>query len=143
MDKIDYIIREVIDEFVRENCYPVNEYYERINASREKHSLLPYNKYEVSIFSNDHNPPHLHIKTTDGWNIKFRILDGQVEVVENCGKKRSVYKKLLQIVPSWLNCPSALDSTQTNKGYAIDMWNKANPQLAIEKPQDCFIKQQK
>ena len=62
MIQIERIVKEVINNFIKENCYPVNEYYGRFNTKKEDSKLMPSNKYQVMVYSNDHNPPHCPAK---------------------------------------------------------------------------------
>ena len=44
----------------------------RINKKETGNCIFPYNAWELKIWSNDHNPPHFHIKRK-GWNVSFII----------------------------------------------------------------------
>ena len=59
----------------------------RINMKES--NIFPYNKFEVKIWSDDHIPPHFHIKS-DGWNISYVIETGkQLEILEEGEKNLS------------------------------------------------------
>ena len=73
MIQIERIVKKVINSFIKENCYPVNEYYGRFNTKKEDSKLMPSNKYQVMVYSNDHNPPHFHVIDNNGWVVKFLI----------------------------------------------------------------------
>ena len=71
MDKLDKIITESINDFINEDMgihrEPLVE-MSRINTNES--NIFPYNKFEVKIWSNDHEPPHFHV-ICDGWNLSF------------------------------------------------------------------------
>ena len=82
MDKLDKIITESINDFINEDMgihrEPLVE-MSRINTNES--NIFPYNKYEVKIWSNDHEPPHFHV-ICDGWNLSFGIEDGELMKVD-------------------------------------------------------------
>lgn len=143
MIQIERIVKKVINSFIKENCYPVNEYYGRFNTKKEDSKLMPSNKYQVMVYSNDHNPPHFHVIDNNGWVVKFLIENGQLYDIEATGAKKSVLQYWNKNIPKWIKRPSNTDPSQTIKGRLIDLWNEMNPKLVIEKTDDCFINQQK
>ena len=48
----------------------------RINLKEVGSVPFPTNKFEIKIWSNNHNPPHFHV-ICEGWNISFTIEDGR------------------------------------------------------------------
>ena len=46
----------------------------RINLKEIGSVPFPTNKFDIKIWSNDHNPPHFHV-ICEGWNISFTIED--------------------------------------------------------------------
>lgn len=73
MDKLDKIITESINDFINEDMGIHREQLvemSRINTNES--NIFPYNKYEVKIWSNDHEPQHFHV-ICDGWNLSFGI----------------------------------------------------------------------
>lgn len=91
----------------------------RINMKES--NIFPYNKFEVKIWSNDHIPPHFHIKS-DGWNISYVIETGaQLEILEK-GEKKSVYKYISNNVNKWLDRKCALIPQITNRENAMAQW---------------------
>ena len=91
----------------------------RINM--KENNIFPYNKYEIKIWSNDHTPPHFHIKS-DGWNISYEIETGkEIEVIEE-GEKKSVYKYITKNVNKWLDNKCALIPQISNRENATAQW---------------------
>ncbi len=94
----------------------------RINK-KESTGLFPYNKYEVKIWSNDHNPPHFHI-IVDGWNVLFDIENGNVIDIERKGKSEQVYDYIVKNAPKWLDNFCALKPKLTNRENAELVWEQ-------------------
>lgn len=86
---------------------------------------LPITAYNVTLHSNDHNPPHIHIKEkSTGMELKVNIITGEIFHVEN--EDVEGLKKLKKRVPLWLN-ETFCNSQKTNQEVAIDLWNKKIP----------------
>lgn len=49
-----------IKQYIYENYRASINEISRINA-KEFYGYFPYNKFDIKIWSNDHNPPHFHI----------------------------------------------------------------------------------
>ena len=66
----------------------------RINKKETDRCIFPYNTWKIEILSNDHTPPHFHI-ISDGWNVSYKIEDGNMLQIEGIGKNDSIfdYKK--------------------------------------------------
>ena len=84
-------------------------------------NIFPYNKFEVKIWSNDHEPPHFHV-LCDGWNLSFKIENGELLNVEQKGANRSVYKHIIKNVRQWLESECAILPMITNQQNAMAMW---------------------
>lgn len=71
LNEIPELDREWVDNYIKEN-YPqsLNE-MARVNT-KEFYGLFPSNKFEIKIWSNDHNPPHFHV-ILEGWNVIVEI----------------------------------------------------------------------
>lgn len=86
-----------------------------------ENDIFPSDKFEIMICSNDHNPPHSHIKSA-GWNISFEIDTGkEIEVIEH-GEQINVYKYISDNVNKWLDNRCALIPKITNRENAMAQW---------------------
>ncbi len=138
-DRIKKIVRESLKKIVEERWYSDSDtslLIDQPSQSNEKQQLLemarinknetnifPYNKWEVRIWSNDHNPPHFHV-VCDGWNISFCIEDGSLLNIDSQGSKESVKKYMLVNVKTWLEEKCVVQPKLTNKENAILQWEQ-------------------
>jgi serine/threonine protein phosphatase PrpC len=122
MDKIDKIITESINDFINEDMgmhrEPLVE-MSRINTNES--NIFPYNKFEVKIWSNDHEPPHFHV-ICDGWNLSFGIEDGELMKVDQEGVNQGIYKHIVKNAKKWLQSKCAILPMITNQQNAMAMW---------------------
>ena len=94
-DKLDKIIQKEIKKLVKESTLTktltsvkpivihktvgetaINE-MARINKNENGKCIFPYDKFEVKMWSFDHNPPHFHV-ICEGWNISYKVEDGSL-----------------------------------------------------------------
>lgn len=81
---------------------------------------FPYNKFDIRIWHNDHNPPHFHIiDKENGWRLSFLIENGDVFNIKKFGKDYSMYNYIVKNFPIWLDEESKLDDTVTNREMAL------------------------
>lgn len=59
--------------------------------------IFPCNKYQIYVFSNDHNPPHFHILCGD-WNVSFEIENTSNYKIIKEGGNISVFRYILKNV---------------------------------------------
>lgn len=131
MINIQEIIHKEVEKYVRLSEIPsfiiedkrgvINE-MGRLNKN-EVYGFFPFNKFEIKIWSNDHNPPHFHAKSADGWNILVGIEDGQIIKTENIGKDSKFYKYIEDFANAWLDDKNAVFKNKTNRQVAMEMWN--------------------
>lgn len=56
----------------------LNSYFVQNYEVLEKERIATLENMQIIIFSNDHNPPHFHVKSKDlSVNAKFKIEDGE------------------------------------------------------------------
>lgn len=62
---------------------------EHVIFTKKRVAVIPPN-VNVYVNSNDHNPPHFHVRTNNGINAKFSIKDGSYMKgkINNADKKR-------------------------------------------------------
>lgn len=141
MDKIDKIITEAIKKVIEESTITATEtkpitvsktFFKpqdmivemaRINKNETGKCIFPYNSWELKIWSNDHNPPHFHV-LNEGWNVKFKIEDGELLEVEKKGKNSSIFEYMTNNVKEWLNSQCFAQPKLTNKENAILQWEQ-------------------
>lgn len=98
----------------------------RINVNEPQGSLFPYEKFDVHIWSNDHEPAHFHIIVSD-WNVSFNISDGKLCKINKQGKNNKVLSYLIDNVPTWLKMPCAILPSITNQENANLQWIQLHP----------------
>ncbi len=138
MDNIDKIITETINKDVKETAsisiQPITSTkairhknmiteMARINKNEMGKCIFPYSSWELKIWSNDHNPPHFHI-LCDGWNVSFRIDDGEVLQIEGKGVNASIFEYMRNNVKEWLSSTCFTQPKLTNKENAILQWEQ-------------------
>ena len=126
MDNTDRIIKESIDNFIEE---VIGKYQEplvemaRINKRENGRCIFPCNKWEVKLWSNDHNPPHFHI-ICNGWNVSYTIEDGTRISIQSKGNEKNVFDYMENNVRQWLNSKCFAQPKLTNRENAILQWEQ-------------------
>lgn len=95
----------------------------RINLKEIGNVPFPTNKFEIKIWSNDHNPPHFHV-ICEGWNISFTIEDGRELEVKNIGNHSSTYNYIVKNIPIWLVMPCKIAPKISNRENAFIQWQQ-------------------
>ena len=110
---------EILDlEIHRE---PLNE-MAKMNLKDPMNSPFPPNKFDIIIWSNDHNPPHFHIKGPEEWEVTFSIETGEPLKVEHIGTSYKYYKYMVDNVPIWLKMPCSVNKKITNRDFLDARW---------------------
>ena len=127
------IVKESVARCLDKNSTIALNYYDepeplvemaRINMEEDgKGSIFPFNAWEVKIWSNDHEPPHFHIKR-NRWNVSFNIETGAVMEIISKGSENNVYDYMIANVSEWLNRPSAILPQITNRQNAMIQWKQ-------------------
>ena len=101
----------------------------RVNV-REVDGLMPTNKYDVRIWSNDHQPPHIHVTAPDRKNADyeaiFEIETGNLIKIIFSKKNGVSFDKLENLVKRWLNEKSSHVKDKTNREMAMIAWEQNN-----------------
>ena len=127
-DKLVQIVKDTINVYQsnaineRDNREILNE-MARLNKKETGKCVFPYNRWEVKIWSFDHNPPHFHIKC-DGWNVSFVIDDGNVLEVLSEGSDSRVYDYMTANVSEWLSSKCFAQPKLTNRENAQLIWEQ-------------------
>lgn len=95
----------------------------RINLKEIDSVPFPTNKFEIKIWSNDHNPPHFHV-ISEEWNISFTIEDGRELEVKKIGRNSSIYNYIVKNVPIWLDMPCKIAPKISNRENASIQWQQ-------------------
>ena len=134
-DIINRIVKEVIDKFVA-NQQILTE-YGQVNRKDGGNTLFPNNKYKICIYLREHEPPHFHIETSDGWNVSFLISNGAPYQIHSRGKKKSDYRYMCLYIREWLKTKSTLQDYKnlTNKAVLKLLWKKYQQGNSVEKSQ--------
>lgn len=95
----------------------------RLNLKEYGNVPFPSNKFNIKIWSNDHNPPHFHV-IAEGWNIAFSIDDGRELNIKTFGSDSKMYNYIVKNIPIWLKMPCATIPNITNQYNAMDIWER-------------------
>lgn len=122
-------IKNVINEYIEGNlATPLVDNSEmivemaRINMNENgKKFIFPSNAWEIKIWSDDHNPPHFHIKR-NGWNVSFVIETGERLEILSRGSESTDLDYMCANVTKWLDSPCALLPQITNRQNANIQW---------------------
>ena len=110
---------EILDlEIHRE---PLNE-MAKMNLKDPMNSPFPPNKFDIIIWSNEHNPPHFHVKGPEEWEVTFTIETGKPLKVKHIGKSSKYYKYMVDNVPIWLKMPCSVNKKITNRDFLDARW---------------------
>ena len=86
---------------------------------------FPYNKFDIRIWSNDHNPPHFHvIDKESGWELTINIETGQLLSTKCVGNSSNIYRYILKNIPIWLKMKSLENKRITNQENAMIIWSQ-------------------
>jgi len=103
----------------------------RVNV-REVDGSMPTNKYDVRIWSNDHQPPHIHVTSPDRKNADyeaiFEIETGNLIKVLFSKKNGVSFDNLEKLVKQWLNEKSSQVKDKTNREMSMIAWEQNNEQ---------------
>ena len=95
----------------------------RINKKETDRCIFPYNTWKIEILSNGHTPPHFHI-ISDGWNVSYKIEDGNMLQIEGIGKNDSIFDYMEKHVKEWLNTKCFVQPKLTNQENAMLLWQQ-------------------
>lgn len=95
----------------------------RINKRENSNCIFPYNRFNVHIWSNDHEPPHFHVES-DGWNVSILIENGEMLDVKTEGKNRQIFNYIIKNSKDWLSQPCAILPSITNQENAMLQWEQ-------------------
>ena len=140
-DKLDKIIQKEIKKLVKESTLTktltsvkpivihktvgetaINE-MARINKNENGKCIFPYDKFEVKMWSFDHNPPHFHV-ICEAWNISYKVEDGSLLNIVKKGKDNSIFDYINSNVKDWLSSKCFAQPKLTNMENAILQWQQ-------------------
>jgi hypothetical protein len=103
----------------------------RINV-KETNGSMPTNKYDVRIWSNDHQPPHFHVTAPDRKNPEYEVIyeieTGNLIKILLSKNSRVNFESLTKLVKTWLNEKSSQVKDKTNREMAMIAWEQNNEQ---------------
>lgn len=73
----------------------------RLNVNEIGNVPFPSNKFNIKMWSNNHEPPHFHVIANE-WDISFFIESGEIYKVNKIGKDFKTYSYILKNVKAWL-----------------------------------------
>lgn len=127
----DYFLEQI--DISNNEKYICNEYKHSLNEMaklnvKEFNGFFPYNKFDIRIWTNDHNPPHFHV-IGDGWDIVIDIKTGDIIKTKRIGKNSKFYTYVKNVVKDWLDEKCSISSKLTNRENALICWIQNNPEL--------------
>lgn len=96
----------------------------KMNNKDPMNSPFPPDKFDIILWSNDHNPPHFHLKGPEEWELIFSIESGKLLKVKHIGKNSKYYRYMVDNVPIWLSMLSYPRRKITNKEELEDLWHR-------------------
>ena len=103
----------------------------RVNV-REVDGSMPTNKYDVRIWSNDHQPPHIHVTSPDRKNADyeaiFEIETGNLIKIIFSKKHGVSFDNLEKLVKTWLSEKCSARNDLTNREACRLAWEQNNEQ---------------
>lgn len=123
LNEIPELNESEVNKYITENYKESLNEMARIN--KKDFRYFPYNKFDIRIWSNDHNPPHFHV-ICDGWDIVVGIEDGSILRVKTVGKSSQVYSYVEKNINGWLDSKSSMMKTSTNREFAMATWEANN-----------------
>lgn len=99
----------------------------RLNVNEIGNVPFPSNKFNIKIWSNDHNPPHFHV-IANGWDISFLIESGEEYRVNDIGKESQTYSYIIKNIKIWLSMQCKILPQVTNRENALATWIQLHEQ---------------
>lgn len=127
LDNIDDLDNSINEQYIHSEYKNSLNEMARINV-KEFNGYFPYNKFDIRIWSNDHNPPHFHI-IGNGWDIVVDIKSGDIIKTKKIGKDSKFYSYVKDVVKDWLNDKCAVIPKLTNKENAMNTWIQNNDNI--------------
>lgn len=132
LKELKYIIKDIVRRKIYEYCNhstilnmnPIVE-MARLNKREIGNVPFPYNKFDIRIWSNDHNPPHFHV-IAEGWDISFLIENGEEYRVNTHSNDSKIYSYIVKNIKPWLQMKNFKHSYMTNQEYAMEVWEDEN-----------------
>lgn len=119
-ETVNEILMRTINHSTILNCDPIVE-MSKLNVRQTGAVPFPSNKFDVRIWSTDHNPPHFHVRA-EGWDISFLIENGEEYRVNKHSNDSKMYSYITNNVKKWLTMPNKIYAGVTNKQVAANTW---------------------
>lgn len=101
----------------------------RLNVD-EVDGSMPFDRYDVRMWSNDHEPAHIHVSAPNRKNPEFEaefdIDSGSLLDVKFCKKSNMSFTNIEKIVREWLDEKNAIDQSKTNRQVCEIEWRRHN-----------------
>lgn len=129
LSELKYLIKDIVRRKLYEYCNhstilnmnPIVE-MSRLNKKENGNVPFPYNKFDIRIWSNDHNPPHFHV-IAEGWDISFLIENGEEYRVNTHTNDSKIYSYIVKNIKHWLQMKNFSHPYMTNQEYAEEAWH--------------------
>lgn len=120
-EAVNEILMRTINHSTILNCDPIVE-MSKLNVRQTGAVPFPSNKFDVRIWSTDHNPPHFHVRA-EGWDISFLIENGEEYRVNKHSNDSKMYSYITNNVKKWLAMKSSIFKGITNQEAAMGVWD--------------------
>ena len=111
-EKIDKVVDSVVREMLTEMA--------RLNVANDNSSPFPSDIYELKMWSNDHEPIHIHIiNKQENWEVTVS-LEGKTLEIKKASNKLNIQKVEKQF-KTWLTKNNKYGIN--NKKYALSVWD--------------------
>ena len=95
----------------------------RLNKRDGEGDIFPYDKWQLTMRSDDAEPQHFHI-ISRGWNAIFSVESGELIRVITEGDNREVLDYMIANAHQWLECKNKFYTALSNSEAAKLMWSQ-------------------
>ena len=95
----------------------------RLNKRDGEGDIFPYDKWQLTMRSDDAEPPHFHIIRED-WDVIFSIESGKLIKGLTAGADQSHLNYMIHNASRWLNSPSRFYPHISKRQAATLMWDQ-------------------
>lgn len=105
---------------------------ERAHLNLQEKKIFPREKYKLTIYDGEHNPPHFHVVSVEeDYEVKLLISTGELYQVERYGKRGRTdkFEDVVAKAKEWIEAEPALPAAKalkTNRRVLAFLWRAMN-----------------